>query len=40
MTPSEQVRAALAVEWAKFRRARPVWVTTVLLTTGVWPCAC
>ena len=35
MTTSEQVRAALAVEWAKFRRARPVWVTTVLLTTGV-----
>ncbi|MDX5312354.1 MAG: ABC transporter permease [Rhodococcus sp. (in: high G+C Gram-positive bacteria)] len=35
MTTSEQVRAALAVEWAKFRWARPVWVTTVLLTTGV-----
>lgn len=35
MTTSEQIRAALAVEWAKFRRARPVWVTTALLTTGV-----
>lgn len=35
MTAIEQLRAALAVEWVKFRWARPVWITTAFLAIGV-----
>ncbi|MFD6859241.1 ABC transporter permease [Rhodococcus sp. NPDC060090] len=35
MTATEQLRVALAVEWMKFRRARPVWTATALLTIGM-----
>lgn len=35
MTGTDQLRVALAVEWVKFRRARPVWTATALLTVGV-----
>jgi len=35
MTTAEQLRVALAVEWGKFRRARPVWTATALLTIGL-----
>jgi ABC-2 type transport system permease protein len=35
MTATEQLRVALAVEWVKFRRARPVWTASALLTVGV-----
>lgn len=30
-----RLRAALAVEWLKFRRGRPVWATSVFLVLGV-----
>ncbi|RZL76809.1 MAG: bacitracin ABC transporter permease [Rhodococcus sp. (in: high G+C Gram-positive bacteria)] len=35
MTGWAQLRAALAVEWLKFRRARPAQVTTAFLVAGV-----
>ena len=40
MTGRAQLGAALAVEWLKFRRARPAWVTTAFLVVGVTACAC
>ncbi|WP_026819454.1 ABC transporter permease [Arthrobacter castelli] len=35
MSPWEQLRAALAVEWLKFRNSRPVWVSCIFLVLGV-----
>ncbi|GAB3256811.1 ABC-2 transporter permease [Arthrobacter pigmenti] len=35
MKPMSQLRAALAVEWLKFRRSSPMWITSIFLVLGV-----